>query len=74
MLLLINASTDTGFEMETFEFINILQVHGMPKVKAVLTHLDLIPKAEKTKKVKRLMKHRLWTDLYKVWRYLWWSR
>jgi ribosome biogenesis protein BMS1 len=60
---MINASS--GFEMETFEFINILQVNGMPKVKAVLTHLDKLPKA-KMKSTKRLMKHRLWTELYKV--------
>ena len=29
-----------GFEMETFEFLNVLQTHGFPKVMGVLTHLD----------------------------------
>ncbi|XP_026411520.1 ribosome biogenesis protein bms1-like [Papaver somniferum] len=29
-----------GFEMETFEFLNLLQVHGTPKVMGVLTYLD----------------------------------
>lgn len=30
VLLLIDGSF--GFEMETFEFLNLLQVHGFPKV------------------------------------------
>ncbi|KAI3895010.1 hypothetical protein MKW92_036797, partial [Papaver armeniacum] len=29
-----------GFEMETFEFLELLKVHGMPKVIGVLTYLD----------------------------------
>ena len=29
-----------GFEMETFEFLNMCQVHGFPRVMGVLTHLD----------------------------------
>ncbi|KAK9725975.1 hypothetical protein RND81_05G181000 [Saponaria officinalis] len=37
-LLLVDGSY--GFEMETFEFLNIMQVHGFPKVMGVLTHLD----------------------------------
>ncbi|KAI3910947.1 hypothetical protein MKW92_027474, partial [Papaver armeniacum] len=28
------------FEMETFEFLELLKVHGMPKVMGVLTYLD----------------------------------
>ncbi len=64
VLLLIDAST--GFEMETFEFINILQVHGMPRVMGVLTHLDLVTKASQLRSTKRTLKHRLWTELYKV--------
>lgn len=31
-----------GFEMETFEFLNICQVHGMPRVLGVLNHLDCL--------------------------------
>ena len=38
VLLLVDGSY--GFEMETFEFLNVLQVHGFPKVMGVLTHLD----------------------------------
>ncbi|ESR37348.1 hypothetical protein CICLE_v10029546mg [Citrus x clementina] len=37
-LLLIDASH--GFEMETFEFLNLMQNHGLPKFMGVLTHLD----------------------------------
>lgn len=37
-LIMINALV--GFEMETFEFINVLQNHGFPKILGVLTHLD----------------------------------
>eukprot|EP01031_Cornospumella_fuschlensis_P017162 gene17162-20987_t len=39
VLLMIDASY--GLEMDTFEFINMLQVHGFPKVMCILTHLDL---------------------------------
>ena len=38
VLLLIDASY--GFEMETFEFLNQLQIHGFPKVIGIMTHLD----------------------------------
>lgn len=38
VLLLVDASF--GFEMETFELLNVLQQHGMPRVMGVLTHLD----------------------------------
>ncbi|KAH9012969.1 NUC121 domain-containing protein [Lactarius deliciosus] len=43
-LVLLMVDGSFGFEMETFEFLNILQAHGFPKVIGVLTHLDLIKK------------------------------
>ncbi|XP_052207209.1 uncharacterized protein LOC127811408 [Diospyros lotus] len=61
-LLLINASS--GFEMETFEFLNILQVHGFPKIMGVLTHLDKFKDVKKLKKTKQRLKHRFWTEIY----------
>lgn len=61
VLLLIDASF--GFEMETFEFLNLLQAHGFPKVIGVLTHLDKFS-AEKLKETKRTLKHRFWTETY----------
>ena len=47
-VMLIDASY--GFEMNTFEFIGILQAHGFPKVLGCLTHLDKL----KTKNVSSL--------------------
>lgn len=49
---------------ETFEFLNILQVHGFPKVMGVLTHLDQFKDAKKLRKTKQRLKHRFWTEIY----------
>ncbi|KAI0643103.1 hypothetical protein C8Q79DRAFT_916230 [Trametes meyenii] len=62
VLLMIDGSY--GFEMETFEFLNILQSHGFPKVIGVLTHLDLIKKAATLKDTKKTLKKRFWTEIY----------
>ncbi|XP_051151391.1 ribosome biogenesis protein bms1 [Andrographis paniculata] len=61
-LLLIDGSY--GLEMETFEFLNILQNHGFPRVMGVLTHLDKFKDAKKLKKTKQRLKHRFWTEIY----------
>ncbi|KAJ3715548.1 hypothetical protein C8R42DRAFT_698380 [Lentinula raphanica] len=62
VLLMIDGSF--GFEMETFEFLNILQSHGFPKVIGVLTHLDLIKKAATLRASKKALKKRFWTEIY----------
>lgn len=62
VLLMIDGSF--GFEMETFEFINVLQSHGFPKVIGLLTHLDLIKKSATLKDTKKRLKHRFWTEIY----------
>lgn len=62
ILLLIDANF--GFEMETFEFLNMCQVTGFPKVMGVLTHLDTITEAKTAKKKKKALKQRLWTEVY----------
>lgn len=62
VLLMIDGSF--GFEMETMEFINILQAHGFPKVMGVLTHLDLIKKSKTLRATKKRLKHRFWTEIY----------
>ena len=62
VLLLVDGSF--GFEMETFEFLNVLQVHGFPRVMGVLTHLDQFHDVKKLKKTKKLLKHRFWTEIY----------
>ncbi|MQL73194.1 hypothetical protein Taro_005538 [Colocasia esculenta] len=61
-LLLVDGSY--GFEMETFEFLNILQVHGFPRVMGVLTHLDKFKDVKKLRKTKQRLKHRFWTEIY----------
>ncbi|XP_073312093.1 uncharacterized protein [Primulina huaijiensis] len=61
-LLLIDGSY--GFEMETFEFLNIMQNHGFPRVMGVLTHLDKFKDVKKLKKTKQRLKHRFWTEIY----------
>ncbi|CAG8436556.1 6214_t:CDS:10 [Ambispora gerdemannii] len=62
VLLLIDASF--GFEMETFEFLNILQVHGFPKIMGVLTHLDKFRNNKTLRTTKKQLKHRFWTEIY----------
>lgn len=62
VLLLVDASF--GFEMEIFEFLNICQVHGMPRVMGVLTHLDLFKNAKQLRKTKKTLKQRFWTEVY----------
>ncbi|XP_012579368.1 PREDICTED: ribosome biogenesis protein BMS1 homolog [Condylura cristata] len=62
VLMLIDASF--GFEMETFEFLNICQVHGFPKIMGVLTHLDSFKYSKQLKKTKKRLKHRFWTEVY----------
>ena len=50
-----------GFEMETFEFLNVCQIHGFPKIMGVLTHLDMFKDVKKLKQTKKKLKHRfLW--------------
>lgn len=65
VLMLIDASF--GFEMETFEFLNICQVHGFPKIMGILTHLDTFKNNKQLKKTKKKLKHRFWTEVYPVW-------
>ncbi|KAF8133419.1 DUF663-domain-containing protein [Boletus edulis] len=62
VLLMIDGSF--GFEMETFEFLNILQSHGFPKVIGILSHLDLIKKQSALKDTKKALKKRFWTEIY----------
>lgn len=63
-LVLLCVDAKFGFEMETFEFLNILQTHGFPKVMGVFTHLDQFKTAKNLRKTKKLIKHRFWTEIY----------
>uniref|UniRef100_A0A2K6RL51 Bms1-type G domain-containing protein n=1 Tax=Rhinopithecus roxellana TaxID=61622 RepID=A0A2K6RL51_RHIRO len=61
LLMLIDASF--GFEMETFEFLNICQVHGFPKIMGVLTYLNSFKHNKQLKKTKKRLKHSFWTEV-----------
>lgn len=63
-LVLLVVDATFGFEMDTFECLNMLQTHGFPKVAAVFTHLDQFRTAKNLRKTKKLLKHRFWTDIY----------
>ena len=63
-LILLCVDGFYGFEMETFEFLNVLQIHGFPRVIGVLTHLDLFKNPSVLKKTKKRLKHRFWTEIY----------
>lgn len=62
VLLVIDAAF--GFEMETFEFLNIAASHGMPKVIAILTHLDKLRDGSQIRRAKKAFKDRIWAELY----------
>ncbi|MCL7048031.1 hypothetical protein MKW94_002807 [Papaver nudicaule] len=63
VLLLVDASF--GFEAETFEFLNLLRVHGLTKVTGVLTHLDKFKDDEKElKKTIERLQDRFRTEIY----------
>jgi len=63
-LVLLCVDAKFGFEMETFEFLNILQTHGFPKVMGVFTHLDQFKTMKNLRKTKKNLKDRFWTEIY----------
>eukprot|EP00586_Coscinodiscus_wailesii_P006920 CAMPEP_0172489038 /NCGR_PEP_ID=MMETSP1066-20121228/18798_1 /TAXON_ID=671091 /ORGANISM="Coscinodiscus wailesii, Strain CCMP2513" /LENGTH=269 /DNA_ID=CAMNT_0013256625 /DNA_START=149 /DNA_END=954 /DNA_ORIENTATION=+ len=63
-LVLLVVDAKFGFEMETFEFLNVLQTHGFPKVMGVFTHLDQFKTTKNLNGTKRLLKHRFWEEIY----------
>lgn len=63
-LVLLMISAQTGFTMDTFEFLNMLQVAGFPRVIGVLSHLDGFKDNKALKLTKKTLKHRFWTEIY----------
>ncbi|TID26393.1 DUF663-domain-containing protein [Venturia nashicola] len=64
-VLLLMIDGNYGFEMETMEFLNILNSTGMPgNVFGILSHLDLFKKQDALKTQKKRLKHRFWSELY----------
>ncbi|KAI3891292.1 hypothetical protein MKX03_000120 [Papaver bracteatum] len=63
VLLMVDASY--GFEAETFEFLNLLQAHSLPKVMGVLTHLDEFEDETKLNDTKERLQDLFRTEIYK---------
>lgn len=63
-LVLLLVDGNFGLEMETMEFLNIAQHHGMPRVLGVTTHLDLFKSQSTLRASKKRLKHRFWTEVY----------
>lgn len=63
-LVLLMCDASFGFEMEIFEFLNICQVHGMPRIMGILTHLDAIKNPKSLQRRKKELKHRFWTEVF----------
>lgn len=63
-LVLLMIDGNFGFEMETMEFLNLAQHHGMPRVLGVATHLDLFKSQSTLRASKKRLKHRFWTEVY----------
>lgn len=63
-LVLLMVDGSFGFEMETFEFLNVLQTHGFPRVLGVVTHLDAFKENKTLKTTKKVLKNRFWTEIY----------
>lgn len=63
-LVLLCVDAKYGFEMDTFEFLNMLQISGFPKVMGIFTHLDLFRTTKNLRKTKKLLKERFWTEIY----------
>ncbi|KPI89475.1 hypothetical protein ABL78_1439 [Leptomonas seymouri] len=62
-LVLLMVDGSYGFEMETFEFLNISQVHGFPKMYGVVSHLDQLKSGKSLKKRKKFLRHRFWHEV-----------
>lgn len=62
-LVLLMVDGSYGFEMETFEFLNIAQVHGFPKMYGVVSHLDQLKSGKSLKKRKKFLRHRFWHEV-----------
>ncbi|UKJ89220.1 hypothetical protein MACJ_002468 [Theileria orientalis] len=53
-----------GYEMETFEFVNMMQVHGFPRIIGILTHLDAFKDNKNLRRTKKVLKKRFWSEIY----------
>ncbi|ORM41851.1 Ribosome biogenesis protein bms1 [Babesia sp. Xinjiang] len=63
-LVLVMIDGSVGYELETLEFLNIMQTHGFPRVAAVVTHLESFPDNSTLRKAKKRLKSRFWSEIY----------
>lgn len=63
-LVLLTVDASFGFEMETFEFLNLLQTHGFPRVMGILTHLDKVRDGKRLRRIKKTLKQRFWVEIH----------
>ncbi|KAK2194696.1 bifunctional AARP2CN/Ribosome biogenesis protein BMS1-TSR1 [Babesia duncani] len=61
-LVMINGSI--GFEMETFEFVNLMQTHGVPRIMGIVSHLDSFSDNKTLRRTKKILKKRFWTEIH----------
>ncbi|KAI3891291.1 hypothetical protein MKX03_000119 [Papaver bracteatum] len=61
-MLLVDANY--GFEAETFEFLDLLRAHGLPKVMGVLTHLDQLKDDTKLNETEERLQDFFRTEIY----------
>jgi len=54
-----------GFEIDTFEFFALLQAHGFSRVIGLLTHMDKFNVQKELKNIKKNLKQRFWSEIYK---------
>jgi ribosome biogenesis protein BMS1 len=57
-IVLMTIDASIGFEMQTFEFLSLLQIKGFPRCMGVMTHLDTYKDNKKLKKMKKFFKRR----------------
>ncbi|KAH8609771.1 AARP2CN domain [Trypanosoma vivax] len=62
-LILLMVDGSYGFEMETFEFLNIAQVHGFPRMFGIVSHLDELKTGKALRKRKKFLRHRFWHEV-----------
>jgi ribosome biogenesis protein BMS1 len=61
-LVILTIDAAQGLEMETFEFLNLLQVHGFTKVLTVVTNLDKLG-VKRARKTRTAIKNRVWKEI-----------
>lgn len=62
-LVILTIDASVGLEIETFEMLNLLRVHGFPKIACVITKLDSIKEGAQRRAFVKKIKKRMWTEI-----------